>query len=107
MRIGVLFNSARCASLHIAITMARGEFTGATHTRGHVPQEIHFNPAECPVEESLAGMAVFANEQVPAGHIRITTDDLSLREELEADMRAVDEIIGEIRRGIGPAQAAA
>lgn len=104
MRIGVLFNSSRCASLNIAITMARGAFVGAMNTRGHVPQEIHFNPGECPVEDQVSGLKVFANEQVPVGHIRITTTDIPAENELDEEIGAIGRVIDDLKRGeLGPA----
>ena len=104
MRIGVLFNSARCATLNIAVVMARGEFVGAIHTRGHEPKEIHFNPGECPVEGQVGGLKVFANEQVPAGHIRITTVDIPTENELNEEIGAIGRVIDDLKRnGLGPA----
>ena len=92
-RIGIMYlNQARLAPA-AAIQAALVKWNQATHTNGFEPMEARFAPAECPEDPLISGYLVIADEQVPAGHVRLTTTELAIESEWSTTLETIrDEI---------------
>jgi len=93
MRIGIMYADRGRAGPVGAIKGALAQWQVATHTNGFEPLEARFNPGELPDEPLLCGLVVLEDEQVPAGHVRLTTTDLTIESEWSITLDAVrDEV---------------
>lgn len=73
MQLGILYNNKGNYPPGIAVKLARTLFHYADHTAGHKPVAAQFHPQQQPPDETINGLAVQGNPQVPLNHIRICT----------------------------------
>ena len=75
MQIGVLFRNKGNWPAMTAVIMAKREFARAQHCQGYNPTEAQFNPAEKPKEETIDGLQVKTNPEVPVHCVRVCTEE--------------------------------
>ena len=85
-RYGVLLDNSCGSPLSLAVNKALGMFFEIHE--GFKPCEVHFPPATCPIQETLNGLMVYADERLREGVIRVTTHPMTFADELEIDMQA-------------------
>jgi len=102
MRRGVLVNHHN--DLPTALKRARQEFARQSHCRGFTAEEVHLNPGDIdPAQTTLDELPVVANEDVPQGHLRLCTHELTIAEEMAVEKTVFTGQVEAARRGLGAA----
>ena len=92
-RYGVLLDNSCGSSLSLAVNKALGMFSDIH--KGLQPSEVHFPPRSCPIQETLNGLSVHADERLRPGVIRVTTHPMTFADELEVEMQAFAQQVGQ------------
>ena len=71
--IAILFDNKKRLLAVVAVAMAKREFAAASHTQGHRPRAVVFNPAQAPEEAEIGGLTVYTDKDVPLNRLRVCT----------------------------------
>lgn len=85
-RLGILHKIDPRFDLDVEVRKAILDFQTRSHTRGHIPEEVHFHSTELPAESCIQGLIVKYNPDVRPGYLRVCTKLLTPLEELAAEV---------------------